>query len=62
MKLGGKQGDVDSFVDQLVSEGEKVSAAAGLAVKAAGGLSKVRGGHAMVRGYFDELARRKVQY
>lgn len=43
MKLGGKQGDVDSFVDQLVSEGEKVSAAAGLAVKAAGGLSKVRG-------------------
>jgi len=40
MKLGGKQGDVDSFVDQLVSEGEKVSAAAGLAVKAAGGLSK----------------------
>ena len=40
MKLGGKQGDVDSFVDQLVSEGEKVSA--GLPAKAAGGLSKVR--------------------
>ena len=40
MKLGGKGADVDSFVDQLESEGVKVGSA-GAPVKAAGGLSKV---------------------
>jgi len=40
MKLGGNARDVDSFVDQLVSEGEKV-VATGVPAKAAGGLSKV---------------------
>ena len=41
MKLGGKGADVDSFVDQLESEGVKVGSV-GAPVKAAGGLSKVQ--------------------
>lgn len=41
MKLGGNARDVDSFVDQLESEGVKVGSV-GAPVKAAGGLSKVR--------------------
>ena len=40
MKLGGNARDVDSFVDQLESEGVKVGSV-GAPVKAAGGLSKV---------------------
>ena len=40
MKLGGNTRDVDSFVDQLESEGVKVGSV-GAPVKAAGGLSKV---------------------
>lgn len=39
MKLGGNARDVDSFVDQLESEGVKVGSV-GAPVKAAGGLSK----------------------
>ena len=41
MKLGGNARDVDSFVDQLESEGVKVGSV-GAPVKAAGGLSKVQ--------------------
>ena len=38
MKLGGKTKDVDSFVDQLLQEGEKVTAVAGSGVAAKPGL------------------------
>ena len=41
MKLGGKGADVDSFVDQLESEGVKVGSV-GAPVKPAGGMSKVQ--------------------
>ena len=41
MKLGGNTRDVDSFVDQLESEGVKV-VATNVPAKTGGGLSKVR--------------------